>query len=253
MSLSNSLYIIIFIIVLIVIFSIIYLYYSRNRSTISTQHPQLSMNFITKTNTKPAGLYVVFESKYYMDQNRGYDMISHVNTVNCNDDTTIPNDENNNVFCKFDTSIFDQFRKENWYFNTLTPIILLSIRNLPNFVPIVYENIEDLPPSADHEITSLRENMKKSSIANGNKLPKCVWVSCSHIWVNSPNKYTPQGFPVYYFPTKEHIDGYYAPLLPIQLKLSPGENIIICKMWAKNINIMSDPFAVVKFRITVKM
>ncbi|KAF7682632.1 Sodium/potassium-transporting ATPase subunit beta-2 [Astathelohania contejeani] len=168
----------------------------------------------------------------------------------CDDNTSVEYDQ----FCGFnpDSDLLNDYKLNGYYLNTMTPIILLSFRNLPNFIPQVYENISDLPMSNDHDVVALREHMQDIYDKNNNKLPQCVWVSCTQIYPDRPSNNILEGFPKYYFPSKEHITAYLPPLLPLRIKLSRGLNYIKCKMWAKNINHSTDTFAFVTFSINYK-
>ncbi|KAK4316817.1 hypothetical protein Pmani_012071 [Petrolisthes manimaculis] len=170
--------------------------------------------------------------------NWNFDGISY---KDCNSNN-LPSDEEVCIFQ--DTWIGDQCKKaERWGYTRSTPCILLTPNKVVDWVPEVYEELNELPVAMPQDLKDIISN---TTADNGGTIPKMVWVWCEAVGpvdreYMGPLQMSPwHGFPQYYFPYIAYQDepSYLQPIVALQFR-RPMRNVVIaldCKMWAKNIN-----------------
>ncbi|XP_068244551.1 sodium/potassium-transporting ATPase subunit beta-like isoform X2 [Palaemon carinicauda] len=155
----------------------------------------------------------------------------------CREDVLPGDDE----VCKFeDTWLEDKCTKaEKWGYNRESPCIILKLNRMINWIPEVYETIDELPEEMPE---SLKQHIQQRIDDSNGVMPKMIWVSCkgenpADEEYIGPLKYSPwQGFPAYYFPFR-NTPGYLPPIVAVQFD-QPQSNVLInveCRAWAKNI------------------
>ncbi|KAK3887375.1 hypothetical protein Pcinc_008493 [Petrolisthes cinctipes] len=152
--------------------------------------------------------------------------------------SSFPSDEEVCIFQ--DTLLGDQCNKaERWGYSRGRPCILLIPNKVVDWVPEVYEELNELPVAMPQDLKDIISN---NAADNGGTIPKMVWVWCEPVGpvdreYMGPLQMSPwHGFPQYYFPYKD-VPQYFRPIVALQFR-KPQRNMVIaldCKMWAKNI------------------
>ncbi|KAF7682668.1 Sodium/potassium-transporting ATPase subunit beta-1 [Astathelohania contejeani] len=132
-----------------------------------------------------------------------------------------------------------------WKYNSKYQYILLSLWNIPNFIPNIYKTRVEIPynKNLDDHIRLLEYKYKDNLKMNK------VWISCTHLRRREGTFV--QGFDSSLFPLKENSLNYLPPFVVIPLYLKNGLNNVECKMMAKNIDYSRDKFTSIKFTINV--
>ncbi|XP_071520064.1 sodium/potassium-transporting ATPase subunit beta-like [Panulirus ornatus] len=159
------------------------------------------------------------------------------NVIDCDDDTFPSSDQ----VCRFSHLWLgdDCSEASGWGYRTGRPCIHLSVTKVLNWIPEVYQSLEELPEDMPQDMKDQIEQIIMINI----KMPKMLWVSCEGLNPADrenlgPLKYSPwTGFPLQYFPYKDYL-AYMSPIVAVQL-LKPKRGVAIgmeCRMWAKNID-----------------
>uniref|UniRef100_U5EVF5 Putative sodium/potassium-transporting atpase subunit beta-2-like protein n=1 Tax=Corethrella appendiculata TaxID=1370023 RepID=U5EVF5_9DIPT len=175
-----------------------------------------------------------FLKDYIIDKNdKNND--ANENRVDCSFDNPPPEGK----VCNVPIESWNPCTKQNRYnFHKGSPCIFLKLNKIYNWLPIMYNDTDDLPENMPDD---LKQHIK-SEKSRGDKNANVVWVSCSgENPADNENvgaiQYIPRrGFPGYFFPFK-NTEGYLPPLVAVYFE-RPRTGVLInieCKAWARNI------------------
>lgn len=142
--------------------------------------------------------------------------------------------------CDVDVKNWSPCISENLYnYHRSAPCIFLRLNKDSKWVPEYHNDTEHLPSNMPED---LKEYIKSQSQVDQKSL-NTVWLSCNGVYPADmenigPVEYIPRrGFPGFFFPHK-NAEGYFGPLVAIQLQ-RPKIGVVInieCKTWTHNYN-----------------